>query len=171
MKLYEVDQAIQSLLSQLEPDPETGEIPMEADVILTELNGLQMERSRILEYLAKLVLNTRAEASSLKNEEARLRERRRSLERKDERLMTILDRECGGTKTDCGVATVSYRRTEKVDVADSTAAVQWLRENSHTDCYRIPEPEVNKTEVKKLLKSGTAVPGTTLVQDVSCSLR
>ena len=171
MKLYEVDQAIQSLLSQLEPDPETGEIPMEADAILTELNGLQMERSRILEYLAKLVLNTRAEASSLKDEEARLRERRRSLERKDERLMTILDRECDGIKTDCGVATVSYRRTEKVDVSNSAAAVGWLSENKHTDCFRVPEPEVNKTEVKKLLKSGDMIPGITLVQDVSCSLR
>ena len=171
MKLYEVDQAIQSLLSQLEPDPETGEIPMDADSILTELDGLQMERSRILEYLAKLVLNTRAEASSLKDEETRLRERRRSLERKDERIMAILDRECSGVKTDCSVATVSYRKTEKVDVADSAAAVQWLRENSHTDCYRIPEPEVNKTEVKKLLKAGQKVPGTALVQDVSCSLK
>ena len=171
MKLYEVDQAIQSLLAQLEPDPETGEIPMEADAILTELNSLQMERSRILEYLAKLVLNTRAEASSLTDEEARLRDRRRSLERKDERLMAILDRECGGTKTDCGVATVSYRRTERVEVADSPTAIQWLRDNSHNDCYRVPEPEINKAEVKKLLKAGQTVPGTTLVQDVSCSLR
>ena len=28
-----------------------------------------------------------------------------------------------------------------------------------------------KAEVKKLLKTGTAVPGMTLVQDISCSLR
>jgi hypothetical protein len=171
MKLYEVNLAIEALFAQLEPDPETGEIPMEADAILWELSRLQMERSRILEYLAKLVLNTRSEAASLKDEESRLRDRRRSLERKDERIMAILDRECGGIKTDCGVATISYRRTEKVDVADSTAAVQWLRENSHTNCYRVPEPEVNKTEVKKLIKSGEAVPGIALVQDVSCSLR
>jgi len=171
MKLYEINQAIQSLLAQLEPDPETGEIPMDDDAILAELNGLQMERSRIMEYLAKIVLNTRAEAASLKDEETRLRDRRKVMERKDERLMAILDRECGGIKTDCGVATVSYRRTEKVDVSDSAAAVGWLSENKHTDCYRVPEPEVNKAEIKKLLKSGKAIPGITLVQDVSCSLR
>ena len=47
MKLYEVNEAIQSLLLQLEPDPETGEIPMDDDAIIAELNGLQMERSRI----------------------------------------------------------------------------------------------------------------------------
>ena len=150
MKLYEVDQAIQSLLSQLEPDPETGEIPMEADVILTELNGLQMERSRILEYLAKLTLNARAEAAALKDEEKRLRDRRASLDRRDERLMGILDRECAGEKTDCGVATVSYRKTTRVEVADSEKAVRWLKRNKYLDCYRVPAPEVAKAEVKKL---------------------
>ena len=65
----------------------------------------------------------------------------------------------------------AYRRTEKVDVSNSAAAVGWLSENKHTDCFRVPEPEVNKTEVKKLLKSGDMIPGITLVQDVSCSLR
>ena len=153
MKLYEVDQAIQSLLSQLEPDPETGEIPMDDDAILAELNGLQMERSRIMEYLAKMVLNTRSEATSLKDEESRLRERRRSLERKDERIMSILDRECDGVKTDCGVATVCYRKTEKVDVSDSAAAVGWLSDNKHTDCFRVPEPEVNKAEATRRISS------------------
>jgi len=171
MKLYEVNEAIQSLLLQLEPDPETGEIPMDDDAIIAELNGLQMERSRILEYLAKLTLNTRAEAAALKDEEKRLRDRRASLERRDERLMGILDRECAGEKTDCGVATVSYRKTTRVEVADSEKAVRWLKRNKYLDCYRVPAPEVAKAEVKKLLTAGEKVPGTTLVQDVSCSLR
>ena len=171
MKLYEVNEAIQSLLLQLEPDPETGEIAMDDDAILAELNGLQMERSRILEYLAKLTLNARAEAAALKDEEKRLRDRRASLERRDERLMVILDRECNGEKTDCGVATISYRKTTRVEVADSEKAVRWLKRNKHLDCFRVPAPEVAKTEVKKLLTAGKKVPGTTLVQDVSCSLR
>ena len=34
LKLYEVNEAIQSLLMQLEPDPETGEICMDDDAIL-----------------------------------------------------------------------------------------------------------------------------------------
>ena len=171
LKLYEVNEAIQSLLMQLEPDPETGEICMDDDTILAELKGLQMERSRILEYLAKLTLNTRAEAAALKEEENRLRARRTSLERRDERLMGILDRECAGEKMDCGVATVCYRKTSHVDVTDSEKAVRWLKRNKHLDCFRIPAPEVAKAEVKKLLKAGEKVPGTTLVQDVSCSLK
>ena len=101
MKLYEVNQGIEDLIAMLEPDPETGEVTA-ADEVMEQLHALEMERSRILEYLAKLVLNCRAEAASIRAEEKRLAERRRSLESRDERLMQILDRECAGQKTDCG---------------------------------------------------------------------
>jgi len=169
MKLYEVNQLIADIFEQL-VNPETGEvIPDEA--LLAQLDSLQMERSRILEYLAKLVLNTKADAAALKEEEQRLKERRATMDRKVERLMAILDRECAGEKTDCGVATVCYRRTTKVDVADSRAAISWLKENGYDSCYKQPEPEVSKTEVKKLLQGGTEVPGISLTQDLSCSLR
>lgn len=169
MKLYEVNQAIEGIFSLL-VNPETGEvIPDEA--LLAQLESLQMERSRILEYLAKLVLNTRAQVAGLKEEEKRLKERRAMLERKDDRLMAILDRECNGEKTDCGVATVSYRKTSRVEVDDDTAAISWLMQNGHPQCYKVPAPEISKAEVKKLLSAGTEVPGVALVQDYSCSLR
>ena len=85
--------------------------------------------------------------------------------------MEILDRECGGEKTDCGVATVCYRKTTRVEVGDDATAVTWLIDNGHTQCYRVPAPEISKTEVKKLLAAGTEIPGVALVQDYSCSLR
>ena len=169
MKLYEVNQAIEDIFGLL-VDPETGEvIPDES--LMAQLESLQMERSRILEYLAKLVLNTRSQVSGLKEEEKRLKERRAMLERKDERLMSILDRECHGEKTDCGVATVCYRKTTKVDVSDNATAISWLMENGHPQCYKVPAPEISKSEGKKLLTAGTEVPGVALVQDYSCSLR
>ena len=169
MKLYEVNQLIEGIFEQL-VDPETGEV-VENEALLAQLDSLQMERNRILEYLAKLVLNTRSQMAALKEEEKRLKERRASLERKDSRLMEILDRECAGEKTDCGVATVCYRKTTKVEVGDDTAAISWLMENGHSQCYRVPAPEISKTEVKKLLSAGTDIPGVALVQDYSCSLR
>ena len=169
MKLYEVNQMIEGIFEQL-VDPETGEI-VENEALLAQLDSLQMERSRILEYLAKLVLNTRDQMAALKEEEKRLKERRASLERKDTRLMEILDRECAGEKTDCGVATVCYRKTTRVEVGDDATAVSWLMEHGHSQCYKVPAPEISKTEVKKLLTAGTEVPGVALVQDYSCSLR
>ena len=77
MKLYEVNQMIEGIFEQL-VDPETGEI-VENEALLAQLDSLQMERSRILEYLAKLVLNTRSQMAALKEEEKRLKERRASL--------------------------------------------------------------------------------------------
>ncbi|MCC8101982.1 MAG: siphovirus Gp157 family protein [Clostridiales bacterium] len=170
MKLYEVNAAIEEIFEQM-VDQETGEILSDSESLMAQLDSLQMERQRILEYLAKLVLNTRAEAAALKEEEARLKKRRDRLGKKEEQIMAILDRECGGEKTDLGIATLSYRRTSRVEVSDAEKAVCWLKRNKHTDCYRIPAPEVAKTEVKKLINQGTKVPGCAVVEDRSCSLR
>ncbi|MCD7772241.1 MAG: siphovirus Gp157 family protein [Oscillospiraceae bacterium] len=170
MKLYEVNAAIESLFDEM-VDAETGEILMESDELMEQLAALEMERSRILEYLAKLVLNTRAEAAALKEEETRLKSRRERLEKKESKLMDILDRECAGEKTDLGVATLSYRKTSHVDVADIDKAIRWLKRNKYRDCYRVKDPEVAKSEVKKLINAGIKVPGCSVVEDRSCSLR
>ena len=171
MKLYEINQQIYELILRLEPDPDTGEIAAETDDIVAELNALEMQRSDVLQYLAKVVLDIRAEVSALKTEEKRLHERRVALERRDERLMDILDRECAGEKTDCGVATVCYRKTTKVDIQDNTTAMDWLIQNGHEGFIRCAEPEISKNDVKKLLSSGSEIPGAVLVQDMSCSLK
>ena len=171
MKLYEVNGRIAELMDRLEPDPETGEITGDVDAIIAEIDGLQMERMDILSYLAKLVLNARSDIAEIKTEERRLRDRRNALNAKTDRLMAVLDRECGGVNTDCGVATVNYRQTSHVEVSDSGAAIAWLRENGFNGCYRQPEPEVSKSGIKALLQDGRQVPGVALVQEMSCSLR
>ena len=171
MKLYEVDSEILRLLCLLEPDPETGEIPENEEQLLTELNGLQMEREHILEYLANVVLNNRAEQEMLKIEEARLYERRKKLEAKEDRLMRVLDRECDGKNTNLGIATFRYRATTKIDVADRAKAVNWLRRHKYKDAIRVMEPEVDKTVVRQLLKNGAKIPGLALLQSQSCSLK
>ena len=170
MKLYEVNQQIEALLYQLEPDPETGEIPANEDEIIAVLNSLAMKREDILQYLAKLALNCRAESAALKTEEERLKARRSKLESKEERLIRILDRECGET-TDLGVATLSYRKTSRVEVADEAKAVAWFKRHKFTNAFKVPAPTVYKTEVKKLLGAGQKVPGCSVVEDRSCSLK
>jgi hypothetical protein len=171
LKLYEINAQIQALADAIEFDPETGEILGDAEALFDAINQLQMEKTSILSYLGKLVLNLRSEQSALKVEELRLKNRREKLAKKEERLMHVLDRECDGEKTDLGIATVSYRKTSRVDVTDSAKAVRWLKRHKFTSCFRVPEPEVAKTEVKKLLNSGTQVPGCELIEDTSCSLR
>ena len=171
MKLYEINLAIEELTDQIEVDPETGELLGDFESLYQQIEALQMEKSSILEYLAKIVLNNRAEAAAIKTEEDRLRQRRAALEKKEERLMKILDRECAGQTTNCGVATVRYRNTTRLTVTDAEKAIRWLKRHKHTECYRIPEPEVSKTEVKKLINSGVPVPGCEITPNLSCSLK
>ena len=170
MKLYEIDAEILRLTDQITVDEETGEILCDLDAITAQIGELQMERKSVLTYLAKLVLNLRAEQTALKTEEQRLKDRRQRLEKKELRLMEILDRECAGEKTDLGVATVSYRRTAKLNVTDNGATVAWLQKN-HEEFIRYPEPEISKNDVKKLIAAGAEVPGVELVNDLSCSLK
>lgn len=170
MKLYEVYMAIQSALDRLDFDLETGEIGESTEAVLQELDSLEMERDRILEYVAKVALNIPSDAAALKAEEDRLSKRRKALERKEEKLVSILDRECGGEKKDLGFATVSYRKSESVEVLDSVKACAWLHDNGHDDCVRIKPPEVIKDEVKKLIKNDAKIPGLKLVTKNNCSL-
>ena len=171
MKLYEVNMAIQSALDRLDFDLETGEIGESTEAVLQELDSLEMERDRILEYVAKVALNIRSDAATLKAEEDRFSKRRKALERKEEKLISILDRECGGEKKDLGFATVSYRKSESVEVLDSAKACAWLHDNGHNDCVRIKPPEVIKDEVKKLIKNDAKIPGLKLVTKNNCSLK
>ena len=171
MKLYEINNAIAELTDQLDFDPETGEIGENFDTVMAQIDALNMERQSVLEWIAKVILNSRAEAAMLKTEEQRLKERRESLSRKEKRLMQILDRECGGVKTALGVATFSYRKTSHVEVTDSDKAVRWLKRRKYLDCFRVPAPEVAKAEVKKLINSGVSVPGCAVIEDYSTSLK
>ena len=174
MKLYEVNTEIQELLEQLELefDPETGEILGDrTDEILDRLHELEKEKGRILEWVAKEALNARAEVTAIKAEEERLAARRKALENKDKRLVKILERECGGIKTDLGFAVVSYRKSEKTEIFDEATALTWLAKNNHEECIKIKQPELSKTEIKKLIKSGVEVPGVMIKSENNCSLK
>ena len=171
MKLYEVNQAIVDAIDRLDVDPDTGEMGANAEEVMEEINALDMERNRILQYLAKLILNLRAESDEIKAEEQRLKKRRTAVDNKVNRIMDILDRECDGKKTDLGVATVCYRKTSSLFVGDEDEAIRWLAENHYDSCLKVKDPEISKTEVKKLINSGVEVPQCEIVEGCSMSLR
>ena len=98
MKLYEVNQQIEDLILQLEPDPETGEIPANEDEIIAQINELALKKEDILQYLAKLALNTKATVQSMKAEEKRLHDRRQRMEQRQDRLIAVLDRNAAGRR-------------------------------------------------------------------------
>ena len=148
MTLYEIDKSIQELI-----DPETGEL-LDYDAF----SHFQMEREKKIENMALWVKNLTAEAKAIKEEEANLKERRQSLERKVERLKTYLGIALGGEKFSTPKCTVTFRSSSALKINDTEGLTGWLIDNGHGNCLRFPSPEINKTGVTKLIQSGEAVP-------------
>jgi len=171
MTLYEIDSKVMEILSLLEPDPITGQMPDNWEEMARKLDELGLQRQQKLEGVARYVLNVRSDIASLKVEEERLSKRRKVLENKESSLVGYLDHACQGQKTNLDVATVSYRKSEKVVVSDEGAARKFFIDNHHMDCLRVFEPEIAKSEVKALIKSGVAVPGVSVQESLSCSFR
>ena len=173
MKLYEINEAIDALLDALTVDPNTGEAPADIDDIVSRLDELTMKKQNVLEYLAKKVLNLRAEMSALEIEIDRLEDRRDSLKINIDSIMRVLDRECKGEKTDLGVATVKYTKSQETVVDDETVAVRFLMDGNYEDTVKVTEPQykVIKANVKKLINSGVKVPGCHVEDKSNCSLK
>lgn len=148
MTLYEIDQKMQSLV-----DPETGEL-MDYEAFA----ALQMDREKKIENMALWVKDLSAEAKAIKEEEDNLRDRRRGMENKAERLKTYLSIALGGEKFQTARCAVSFRKTASVQIDDQDNLIRWLEQNGYDDCLKYKEPEVSKTELGKLMKSGTPVP-------------
>ena len=175
--LYEINAEIERLTEAAIWDDERGEwIDQGTGEIFTdeqleaEFTRLGMERHEILVWIAKKVMNIRGEIEAHKAEEKRLADRRKALERVEERLTAIIDRECHGEKTDLEIATFSYRKSSAVEITDNKAAVDWLL-TYHADALTVKEPAVNKTEVKRIIKAGEAVPGCEIVERMNGSLK
>ena len=154
MTLWEINQEIAALI-----DPETGEV-----VDFDALAALSMAREEKLENIACLIKNLRTEAEGIKTEEAALAERRKAKEAKAARLKEWLGGELAGEAFETARCAVSFRRSEAVEVADETAALTWLTQNNHAECVKYREPEISKTALRDLLKTGAEIPGATLVK-------
>ena len=50
MKLYEINAQLLAMMEQLEPDPETGEIPSNEEEIIAKINALAMRREETIKF-------------------------------------------------------------------------------------------------------------------------
>lgn len=171
MKLYEVNLAIMETIDEF-VDVETGEIIGDTEEMQRRLDLLEIEKDRILEYLAKLVLNYRAEQGAIKAEVERLSDRKKKLERREERILAIIDRECAGEKRDLGIAEVGYRKSTSTEIDNAEQAINWLETHGYDDCLKYADPTVVKSKVKALItKKGIEIPGVHLAEKNNMSLK
>ena len=153
MKLYEIDEAIMSCI-----DEETGEI-----IDSEKLDKLTMERDKKIENVACWIKDLKAEAEALKAEKQAFAERQKVAENKMESLKKWLAYALNGEKFKTVRASVSFRTTDKVEIAD----IYKLDENY----LRYKEPEADNDAIKKAIKAGQEVAGVTLVKNTSMIIK
>lgn len=154
MNLYKIDMAITEAFEKA-VDAETGEILDEA--AFTELDNLQMMRDEKIEGLLLWIKNLTADAEALKREKMAFEERQRSVNKRIESLKRYVIRAIAGQKFRTDRVAVSWRKSK---VTEYDGDVELLPE----DCISRKPPEVNKTELKKLLETGVEIPGARIIE-------
>lgn len=153
MTLYEIDQAILGCI-----DLETGEI-----IDKEMLDQLEMDREAKIENVACWIKELKAEAEALKAEKLAFAERQQVAENKIEKLKNWLAYALNGQTFKSTRASVSFRKSQKVEVADI-----WKLDENY---LRYKEPEADKTAIKEALKAGQTVAGATLVENTSVIIK
>ena len=163
MTLYEIDKSIEALVNAVDPD--TGEIMVDNEA----LDALLMERDAKVENIACCIKNLTADAKALKEEEAALSSRRKTTEKKAERLKDYLTYALQGEKFQTAKCAVSFRKSSAVEVDD--CFVEWAQASGNEDLLRYKLPEVDKTAVKERLTGSEAFDFARLVQNTSITIK
>ncbi len=160
MNIYEIDREIAALV-----DAETGEL-----LDYEAFERLQMEREHKIESMACWYKNLTAAAKGIREEEVALAERRRAVEKKAASLKDYLSRILCGEKFQSARCVVSYRKSMSVSVDNFDAALLWADKNNADIIRHIPA-EPDKAKIGALLKIGGDIPGVSLVENMSMSVK
>ena len=158
MTIYEINEEILNCI-----DPETGEI-----IDIDKLNELEFERDAKIENVACWIKELKAEAEAIKAEKLALAERQKVAENKAESLKKWLAYALQGEKFKTAKCSVSFRKTESVEVTDEGLS-NLMKEHDELLTYKAPEP--NKKAIKDALKDGLSVAGIQLIQNTSTVIK
>lgn len=162
MTLYEIDEEIQELLSEV--DPETGELIMD----YAALDALLMEREAKIENIVLFIKNLSSDVRELKAEESALAERRKKAEKKAERLREYVSHALGGERFQTPRCCVSFRKSTALELGEGFT--EWAKEHADT-LLRYKEPEPDKTAIKAALAGGAEIPDAKLVQNTTMTIK
>lgn len=154
MTIYEIDEAILDCVDQ-----ETGDI-----VDIERLEKLEMERDKKVSNVACWIKDLKAEAEAIKNEVDKLSARRKADENKIESLKRYLEYALNGTKFKDERCSISYRRSETVEVSKDA-------ESKLPDEFIKIERTVKKSELKDAMKLGFEFEGCQLVEKNNIQVR
>lgn len=196
MKLYELTEemnlAAESLEAALawEPDTNADGKPVDddgnvienveayrADMLATwrgTLEGISGEFDEKAGNIGAYIKNLKSDCEQLKKEETVLKSRRRIKENALERMLSYLLDEmnaAGKKKVESPQAVISVRNNpESVNIPDEQKFIAWAEEHNDS-LLKYAQPEIRRTEVKTLLKSGQELPGAALTRTQSVIIK
>ena len=164
--LYEIDRGIEDILYRMftEVDEETGEVSQD---ILDELDQMQMARVEKLGNIGAYIKNLEAEAAAIKTERDNLKKRMDSKQREIDRLKEYVSNSLlsnNEKKMETSRVAFSFLASEKVEILDEDQIPKKYMKKKITF-------EPDKTEIKKLLKTGQKIKGCTLVQKQNLQIK
>lgn len=158
MTLYEINEQIQKAI-ELGFDPDTGEI-----LDASALEQLQIDRDEKVENICLYIKDLKAEAVALDNEKKALEARKAAAEKKSDSLSRYLQSMLAGEKFKTARCAVSYRKTQAVNIVDES-----LLPNEYLRFKTTSAPD--KTAIKDAIKAGKDVPGATLEDRQSMTIK
>ena len=157
MKLYELVREIDNF--EFEIDEETGEI-----LNASALDDLEIERDTKIENIGLWIKNLEAEAKAVKEEKDNMAARQKSLERKVSSLKDYLVYALNGQKFSTARVSMSYRKSESVDLKDNFVYDdKW--------CEQKVEWKPDKKRIKEALKNGEKIAGATIVEKQNLQIK
>lgn len=158
MNLYEINAELLSCI-----DTETGEV-----IDIEKLDSLNLQMQDKIENIGCWVKNLLSNADQLDAEIKSLTERKKSAKNKAESLKKYLSDFLNGSKFESSKVSISYRKSESVEVAD----IEQIKLLDNCDDYlTYKEPDANKTAIKEAIKNGVIVPGCSLVEKQNIQIK
>ena len=151
MTLYEIDKQI---LNMIDDD---GQI---ADIDAWE--QLQLDRNTKIENIGRWIKNLDAESTAIKNEEAVLAGRRKSLENKAIQLRKLLEYALNGDKYESPTLSISWRKSKALEIEDEDAFAAWAQD--HAPWFLRTKIEIAKKDITDALRVGQEIPLAQIVE-------
>ena len=151
--LFEINQEILACI-----DMETGEI-----IAPEKLETLQIDKHEKLRNIAFVALNAAADVKAYDEQEKKFAARKKAAKATVEWAKETLARELAGKKMKEAEFSISYRKSEAVEVADEAAV---------PNEFRIPQPDkIDRAALKAALKNGAVIDGVTIAEKQNIQIR
>lgn len=165
MKLYEINEAIENALIN-SIDEETGELDFEK--YEAELAELQIAKDEKIKNTALLIINLRADAEALAEQEKKFKQRKQAVQNLEKRILERLQFDLKGESFKCTEVEIKYSKSKRVEVINEVDFELFATEHPE---FAIAEIKPDKTAIKQAIERGEEIPGCEIVEKQNMQIK